>query len=88
MLPQVFVTDRNVKFGFKNALDYQIIVNWVIGAQKSQGLFQTGMNRADREEFVILESGAPDETARTNSLFRALAEQAPHPKSVCACTKP
>ena len=85
VLPQVFVTDRTVKFGFKNALDYQIIVNWVIAAHKSQGAFQMGMNRADREEFVILESGAADETARTDALFRALAEQAPHPKGVCAC---
>jgi LmbE family N-acetylglucosaminyl deacetylase len=85
VLPQVFSTDRTVKFGFKNALDYQIIVNWVIAAQKSQGLFQTGVNRADREEFVILESGAADETSRTNALFHALTGQAPHPKGVEVC---
>jgi LmbE family N-acetylglucosaminyl deacetylase len=85
VLPQVYATDRTVKFGFKNALDYQIIVNWVIAAHKSQGAFQMGMNRADREEFVILESGAADETARTDALFHALAEQASHPKGVAAC---
>ena len=44
VLPQVFVTDRTVKFGFQDALDYQIIVNWVIAAHKSQGAYQMGMN--------------------------------------------
>jgi LmbE family N-acetylglucosaminyl deacetylase len=84
VLPQVFVTDRTVKFGFKDALDYQIIVNWVIAAHKSQGAFQTGVNRADREEFVILESGAADEMGRTGALFDALTRQAAHPKGVGA----
>ncbi len=40
VLPQVFVTDRTVKFGFRNALDYQVIVNWVIAAHKSQGRYR------------------------------------------------
>jgi LmbE family N-acetylglucosaminyl deacetylase len=84
VLSQVFSTDRTVKFGFKNALDYQIIVNWVIAAHKSQGAFQNAMNRADREEFVILESGASDEAARTDALFHALASQAANPHGVAA----
>jgi len=92
VLPQVYVTDRAVKFGFQDALDYQIIVNWVIAAHKSQGAYQMGMNRADREEFVILESGtskdaaneSADEAARTDALFHELAEQAAHPKGVGA----
>jgi len=86
--PQVLVTDRAVKFGFKDALDYQIIVNWVIAAHKSQGAFQMDMNRADREEFVVLESAAADEAdrakdddVRAQKLFHALAEQAAHPKT-------
>jgi N-acetylglucosamine malate deacetylase 2 len=86
VLPQVYVTDRTVKFGFHDALDYQIVVNWVIAAHKSQGAFQMGMNGADREEFVILESGvaneAADEAARTDALFHRLAEQAAHPRGV------
>lgn len=81
-LPQVFVTDRTLKFGFRNALDYQIIVNWVIAAHKSQGALQTDVNRADREEFVILESGAADEMGRASALFQALGEQAARPKGV------
>jgi len=92
VLPEVYTTDRKVKFGFKDALDYQIIVNWVIAAHKSQGQFQNGVNRSDREEFVILESGtgdkaaegAAEEAARTQRLFRALGEQAAHPWGVAA----
>jgi LmbE family N-acetylglucosaminyl deacetylase len=99
-LPQVFVTDRSVKFGFKDALNYQIIVNWVIAAHKSQGALQSGMNRADREEFVILKSGAANRTTdgapdrpqdmgtedsvRALGLFHALAEQAAHPLGASA----
>ncbi len=91
--PEVFATDRAVKFGFKDVLDYQIIVNWVIAAHKSQGAFQMDMNRADREEFVVLESGAADrpadgaadEAGRARGLFHALAEQAAHPKGLAAC---
>lgn len=82
VLPKVFITDRTVKFGYRDALDYQIIVSWMIAAHKSQGMFQAGLNRADREEFAILESGATDETARTEALFHALAERAAHPKGV------
>jgi LmbE family N-acetylglucosaminyl deacetylase len=94
--PEVFVTDRAVKFGFKDVLDYRIIVNWVIAAHKSQGAFQMDMNRADREEFVILESGAGKRTTdgtsdrvaedaeRVRGLFRALAEQAAHPRGAAA----
>jgi N-acetylglucosamine malate deacetylase 2 len=90
--PEVFVTDRAVKFGFRDALDYQIIVNWVIAAHKSQGAFQMDMNRADREEFVVLESATPSEAAdkaadeaRASGLFHAIAEQSAHPKGLAAC---
>jgi LmbE family N-acetylglucosaminyl deacetylase len=84
VLPQVFSTDRTVKFGYRNALDYQIIVSWMIAAHKSQGMFQAGLNRADREDFVILESNSVDATPRTIALFRALAERAAHPHGVNA----
>jgi LmbE family N-acetylglucosaminyl deacetylase len=80
VLPEVFTTDRTVKFGYKDSLDYQIIVNWEIAAHKSQGLFQTAMGRGDREQFVVLDSGAENQTARADALFKALAERAAHPK--------
>jgi N-acetylglucosamine malate deacetylase 2 len=94
-LPDVFITDRNVKFGYKDALDYQIVVSWMVAAHKSQGAFQAEEirpGRADREEFVILENGlangavnaAAEETIRVRQLFHALAEQAPHPRGLNA----
>ena len=88
--PDVYVTDRNVKFGFNNVLSYQIIVSWVVAAHKSQGAFQAAAvaARADLEQFAILEGGAKpaaveeraSESARARRLFQALAEQAPHPR--------
>lgn len=81
----IYITDRTVHFGFRDALDYQIIVNWTIAAHKSQGLLQMDMNRGDREEFVVLESGARDEFSRSRKLFRALAMHARHPRGVAAC---
>src|SRR5262249_33720708 len=35
-----FVFDRAAAFGYHDALNYQIVVNWVIAEHKSQGLFQ------------------------------------------------
>ena len=87
VLPQVYSTDRTVKFGYNNALDYQIIVTWVIASHKSQGTYG-GVNRSDREDFVILESGATDETARADGLFHAIAAQAAHPRGVAASGAP
>jgi len=78
----VYITDRGVKFGFRKALDYQIIVNWVIAAHKSQGSLQMGMNRADWEQFVVLESGSADTASRSRELFHALAVEAEHPRGV------
>jgi LmbE family N-acetylglucosaminyl deacetylase len=88
VLPQVYTTDRNVKFGFKDALSYQVIVGWEVAAHKSQGAFQSNPNRTDLEEFAVLESGATDEAVRADSLFKALAAQAAHPKTLKAITPP
>jgi LmbE family N-acetylglucosaminyl deacetylase len=84
VLPQVYSTDRNVKFGYRDALSYQVIVSWMIAAHKSQGMFQAGLIRGDHEVFAILESGAADEPARAEALFKTLAEKAPHPNGVSA----
>jgi len=46
-----FNIDRNQSFGFRNKLNYKIIVNWIIAEYKSQGAFQTTMNKGDFEEF-------------------------------------
>ncbi|HUO61016.1 MAG TPA: PIG-L family deacetylase [Candidatus Acidoferrales bacterium] len=72
-----YTLDRTVKFGFRNSLDYSIIVNWVIAEHKSQGLFQMGVGHFDRENFAVLESGARDAEGRTAQLFKLLADHMP-----------
>jgi N-acetylglucosamine malate deacetylase 2 len=38
-----FQFDRDARFGYRESLSYQIVVDWVIAEHKSQGLFQTKM---------------------------------------------
>jgi LmbE family N-acetylglucosaminyl deacetylase len=47
----MFFFDKSVKFGFRNALSYKIIVNWEIAEHKSQGTMQLAMNQGDLEQF-------------------------------------
>jgi LmbE family N-acetylglucosaminyl deacetylase len=68
-----FVFDRSRKFGFHDALDYQIIANWEIAEHKSQGLLQTDVNRFNREEFVIFDVSGQGSLGRTSRLFEQLA---------------
>jgi LmbE family N-acetylglucosaminyl deacetylase len=68
-----FVFDRTRKFGFRDALDYQIIANWEIAEHKSQGLLQTDVNRYSREEFVIFDVSGTNSLGRTRRLFEQLA---------------
>jgi LmbE family N-acetylglucosaminyl deacetylase len=51
--PEV-VFDRTASFGYEGALNYQIVVNWVIAEHKSQGLFQRDCGRHELEEFWLL----------------------------------
>jgi hypothetical protein len=71
--------DRDVTFGFNNAMNYQIIANWVIAAQKSQGAFQMGVNQVDKEQFAILDLAAPSDAAKAEQLFHSLSDTAAHP---------
>ena len=47
----LFFFDKSIKFGYKNALSYKIIVNWEIAEHKSQGTMQLAMNLGDLEQF-------------------------------------
>jgi LmbE family N-acetylglucosaminyl deacetylase len=62
-----FAFNRNTAFGYRNALNYQIVVNWFIAEHKSQGLFQTDSGKHQLEEFwLFAASGSGAETrART-----------------------
>jgi LmbE family N-acetylglucosaminyl deacetylase len=66
-----FAFDRNTAFGYRNALNYQIVVNWFIAEHKSQGLFQTDSGRHQWEQFWLFAASGRD----ANSRARRLAAQ-------------
>ena len=43
--------DRTTPFGYKNKLNYKVIVNWEIAEHKSQGTMQLAMNAGDYENY-------------------------------------
>ncbi len=63
---------RTRRFGFREALDYRIIVNWVIAEHKSQGYFQTDVGRHDVERFWVFASAGSAEWAAASMLFSRL----------------
>lgn len=68
-----FTFDRTTKFGFKNVLDYHIIVNWLIAEHKSQGTMQLLMNAGDIETFWYFDANDSSRIAMTRALFERLA---------------
>ncbi|MBB6145051.1 LmbE family N-acetylglucosaminyl deacetylase [Silvibacterium bohemicum] len=67
-----YAFDRTTKFGFHDALSYQIVVDWMIAEHKSQGLLQT-MCGKDPKEYVWVDfASAPNANAAANSLFGLL----------------
>ncbi len=63
----LLVFDRTAHFGFRDALNYQIVVNWVIVEHKSQGLFQTECGKSDSEQFWLFEENGPDGIRRAHT---------------------
>jgi N-acetylglucosamine malate deacetylase 2 len=63
---------RSSPFGFRDALNYQIIVNWVIAAHKSQGLFQMDAGRHDLERFWLFEASGQFSQERAQRFFERL----------------
>jgi len=64
----VFCFDRRRRFGFRESLNYQIVVNWVIAEHKSQGLFQSDYNLHPLERFWLFAGGAQRALERTRDL--------------------
>lgn len=56
--------DRAAAFGYRDSLNYHIVVNWVIAEYKSQGLFQKDSGKHDLERFWAL-GRAGAQAART-----------------------
>jgi LmbE family N-acetylglucosaminyl deacetylase len=68
----VFEFDRRASFGYDKALNYQIVVNWMIAEHKSQGLFQTDSNKHDVERYWLFRASGSGALEKTRSLFAAL----------------
>ena len=69
-----FEFDRTAGFGFRNNLNYKIVVNWLIAEHKSQGTMQLGVNRGDREEFWWYDMNDRSRFEATRRMFMGLAE--------------
>ncbi len=69
-----FTFDRTQKFGFRERMDYKVIVNWLIAEHKSQGTMQLAMNRGDYENFWWFDINAASKKDATRRLFERLAK--------------
>jgi len=74
----LFTFDRSVKFGYKNALNYKIIVNWEIAEHKSQGTIHTALDRDDYENFWYFAINDEIGIEITKALFEEL-KKIPYP---------
>ncbi len=68
-----FYFDRTQKFGFRDALDYKIVANWMIAEHKSQGTMQLLMNAGDVESFWYFDVNDPARLPEAERLFQRLA---------------
>jgi LmbE family N-acetylglucosaminyl deacetylase len=67
-----FSFDRSVPFGYKDKLNYKIIVNWEIAEHKSQGTMQLAMNMGDLENYWFFAINTPEGKTKCKELFEAL----------------
>jgi LmbE family N-acetylglucosaminyl deacetylase len=72
----VITFNRDSSFGYRNALNYQIVVNWVIAEHKSQGLFQNDYGREEYVQFWLFEASGKDAAHRLPHLQTLLREPA------------
>lgn len=67
-----FQFDRTQKFGYKDVLNYKIVVNWLIAEHKSQGTMQLQMNKGDFENYWYLDINPPSGKEKVKELFDKL----------------
>lgn len=67
-----FIFDRTQKFGYKDMLNYKIIVNWLIAEHKSQGTMQLSMNQGDYEKYWYFDINSKRGLFKTKTLFERL----------------
>jgi LmbE family N-acetylglucosaminyl deacetylase len=69
--------DRNVSFGFRNQLNYKIIVSWEAVEHKSQGTIQSNLARNDLENFWYFDANGAAGRGIVNKIFKVLQEKKP-----------
>jgi LmbE family N-acetylglucosaminyl deacetylase len=65
-----FAFDRDETLGLHHALNYQMVVSWMIAEHKSQGVLQTMYNKDPYEYVWIASRSAPDAESSASDLFR------------------
>jgi LmbE family N-acetylglucosaminyl deacetylase len=68
-----FAFNRDATLGFHHALNYQMVVSWMIAEHKSQGMLQTMYNKNPNEYIWVARDSTPDAETNATSLFRLLA---------------
>ncbi len=66
--------DRRTPLKCHRALDYSIVVNWVIAEHKSQGIFQMEYGRRTQEHFWLFKASGPSGAARWRNFLQRVAE--------------
>jgi len=74
-----FAFNRDATLGFHHALNYQMVVSWMIAEHKTQGLLQTMYNKDPNEYIWIARRSAPDAEATATALFRLLGSSPVQP---------
>ena len=67
--------DRRTPLKCHHALDYSIVVNWVIAEHKSQGIFQMEYSRRTQEHFWLFEAGGPYGAAKWRNFLQKVEER-------------
>jgi LmbE family N-acetylglucosaminyl deacetylase len=65
----VWSVNRERHLGYQGALNYNIVVNWVIAEHKSQGLFQTDCGKHNREQFWLFDVSGGHALEAASRLF-------------------
>lgn len=72
-----FAVDKTKSFGYKDALNYKVVVNLSIAEHKSQGTILTYMGRGDYENFWFFDVNDKNKKQQTENLFKRLNESLP-----------
>lgn len=75
----LFTVDRTASFGYKNKLNYKMVVNWEIAEHKSQGTMQLAMNQGDYEKYWLFALNPPSAKTTCEKLFEQL-RKVPYPE--------